>query len=300
MTNHGYKYVFFRICINFFWSASAAKSFDFVVWHVFFHDFDQWFACQQVILILFLGAECVWSSQRHLRLHEQFVYQERHFERIERYMSFETFSKHIFRNMFLNKQHFLEQTATHFWTHRAVNNWNTKCSRPHVLTLIMLGLPNGCMLDHDKTLQLRIFWAKLASRIPSDEARQIRHVWDTVIWNSWLYSFLAVLVFWTTNLWNATVWHMGARCLHGLVSADFFVMMERNKLDLGNYTDYVLVWASARFECNSSRAWNTARIIWQCRALQISHDTAKSWIKTRLPAPTCWKQWSGNSRNGPE
>ena len=34
---------------------------------------------------------------------------------------------------------------------------------------------------------------------------------------------------------------MGARCLHGLVSADFFVMMEGNSLDLGTYTDYVLV-----------------------------------------------------------
>ena len=34
---------------------------------------------------------------------------------------------------------------------------------------------------------------------------------------------------------------MGARCLHGLVSADFLVMMEGNSLDLGTYTVYVLV-----------------------------------------------------------
>jgi len=28
---------------------------------------------------------------------------------------------------------------------------------------------------------------------------------------------------------------MNARCLHGLVSADFFVMMQGNSLDLGTY-----------------------------------------------------------------
>ena len=157
MTNHGYKYAFFRICINIFWTASATKSFYFVAWHGFFHDFDQWFACQQDHFD-FLGARSASElSQRHLRLHDvfrimlaesfvnrgsgkNFVYQERHFECIERYMSFETFSKQIFRNMFLNKQQLIfEQTTIHFWTHRADNNWNTKWLRPHVLTLSCLG-----------------------------------------------------------------------------------------------------------------------------------------------------------------
>ena len=85
------------------------------------------------IILIFLGARSASElSQRHLRLHDvfrimlaesfvnrgsgkNFVYQERHFECIERYMSFETFSKQIFRNMFLNKQQFIfEQTTTHF------------------------------------------------------------------------------------------------------------------------------------------------------------------------------------------
>lgn len=87
-------------------------------------------------------------SQRHLRLQDFFAscwpnhvstqdqgtnsfYQERHFERTKRTRTFKTFSKQIFRNMFLNKQQLIfEETTTYFWTHRAHNNWNTKCLRP--------------------------------------------------------------------------------------------------------------------------------------------------------------------------
>ena len=223
--------MFFSEFINFFWSASAAKSFDFVVWHVFFHDFDQWFACQQVILILFLGAECVWSSQRHLRLHEQFVYQERHFERIERYMSFETFSKQIFRNMFLNKQQLIfEQTTIHFWTHGADNNWNTKCLRPHVLTLSCLGCQTvACltMINHCSWEFSELSWHHAFPATRPGRSDTFGTLWfetygcfrfwqclfseqpicETQLFDTWVHAACMVwsaLIFW--SWWKETVW----------------------------------------------------------------------------------------------
>ena len=113
-------------------------------------------------------------SQRHLRLQDFFAscwpnhvstqdqgtnsfYQERHFERTKRTTSFKTFSKQIFRNMFLNKQQLNFKKQQLIFEHTGLTTIETQNVCVLCAHTIMFGLPNGSMLDHDKTPQLIFF-----------------------------------------------------------------------------------------------------------------------------------------------
>ena len=108
---------------------------------VFFHDFDQWFACPQVILKFFFGAERVWVEPATPDVAGFFriLLAESCFNtgsRNKLVLPGETFWAHEENHVILNifktniSKHVFEQTTTYFWTHRAHNNWNTKCLRP--------------------------------------------------------------------------------------------------------------------------------------------------------------------------
>ena len=179
---------------------------------VFFHDFDQWFACPQVILKFFFGAERVWVEPATPDVAGFFriLLAESCFNtgsRNKLVLPGETFwaheenqDKNIFKTNI--SKHVFEQTTAYFWRN---NNLflNTQGSQQlkhkmfasFVLTLSCLGCQTVPCLTMIKHRSWFFFWAKLASRVPSDEARQISHDWDPVIWNLWHYLFLAALVF---------------------------------------------------------------------------------------------------------
>ena len=213
MNNHGYKYVFFRICINIFWTAIAARSFDFVMWHVFFSWFWSVICMSTGDFEVFFrrGARLSWASDTWgCRIFSHPVGRIMFQHRIKEQTRFTRRDILSARREPRHLKHFQSKYfETCFWTNNSLflkkqqlifeHTGLTTIETQNVCVLcahtIMFGLPNGSMLDHDKTPQLIFFWAKLASRVPSDEARQISHDWDPVIWNLWHYLFLAALVF---------------------------------------------------------------------------------------------------------
>ena len=206
MNNHGYKYVFFRICINIFWTAIAARSFDFVMWHGFFPWFWSVICMSTGDFEVFFrrGARLSWASDTWgCRIFSHPVGRIMFQHRIKEQTRFTRRDILSARREPRHLKHFQNKYfETCFWTN---NNLflNTQGSQQlkhkmfasFVLTLSCLGCQTVPCLTMIKHRSWFFFWAKLASRVPSDEARQISHDWDPVIWNLWHYLFLAALVF---------------------------------------------------------------------------------------------------------
>ena len=175
MNNHGYKYVFFRICINIFWTAIAARSFDFVMWHGFFPWFWSVICMSTSDFEVFFrrGARLSWASDtwgcrifshpvgrimfQH-RIKEQTRFTRRDILSARRepghlkHFQNKYFETCFWTNnsLFLNKQQLI-------FEHTGLTTIETQNVCVLCAHTIMFGLPNGSMLDHDKTLQLIFF-----------------------------------------------------------------------------------------------------------------------------------------------